>query len=290
MKKIKKKKDVKSYWSMTEGVFNCLIDEERSLAFQKAINNTVKAGDVVVDMGTGSGILAMFAAKAGASKVYAVENDKHNILTLNNTFKVNGLDKILKIIEGDVTKVKLPEKVDVIIGEMIATALIEELQIPAMNNMLKYAKNDCKVLLNKYESYISLVNSPSSYYDLEFPVIRYEYPDLMKLKSKDMSDNYCYYQVDFTNFNKIKEFQINKELTIKKDGIINGLKLSSLTKFFDGSEIWSTFAYSYPIILPISKIRVNIGDRFLVKLKYKPTEGFGKLSYLVKLNKKCKQF
>ena len=32
----------KEYWSMTEGVFNCLIDEERTNAFEKAILNTVK--------------------------------------------------------------------------------------------------------------------------------------------------------------------------------------------------------------------------------------------------------
>ena len=49
----------KEYWSMTEGVFNCLIDEERTKAFEKAILNTVKKGDIVVDMGTGSGVLAM---------------------------------------------------------------------------------------------------------------------------------------------------------------------------------------------------------------------------------------
>ena len=58
--------NTEQYWSMTEGVFNCLIDTKRSIAFKKAIQKTVKVGDVVVDMGTGSGILAMFAAKAGA--------------------------------------------------------------------------------------------------------------------------------------------------------------------------------------------------------------------------------
>lgn len=36
---------------MTEGVFNCLIDKERSLAFGRAIASPVRPDDVLVDMG-----------------------------------------------------------------------------------------------------------------------------------------------------------------------------------------------------------------------------------------------
>lgn len=128
------------YWSMTEGVFNCLIDAERTKAFKQAVQNTVRKGDVVADLGSGSGILAMFAADAGARKVYAVEIDKRNTRTLRDTFAVNGYEDRIVVLEGDATKIKLPEKVDVIIAEMVATGLIEELQIPAMNNTLASAK------------------------------------------------------------------------------------------------------------------------------------------------------
>ncbi len=106
----------KQYWSMTEGVFNCLIDEQRTLAFQRAIQNTVRKGDVVVDMGTGSGILAMFAADAGAKRVYAIEWDRKNFEALKQSFELNGYRDRIILIKGDVTKVSLPEKVDVIIG------------------------------------------------------------------------------------------------------------------------------------------------------------------------------
>ena len=175
---MKKNEELKSYWSMTEGVFNCLIDKERSVAFQKAINNTIKKNDIVVDMGTGSGVLAMFAAKAGAKKVYAVEFDKNNISNLESIFKKNKLDKIIQIIEGDARSVKLPEKVTCIIGEMIATGLIEEQQIQANNNMLANAVTNPKVLLKKYDIFIDLVDSPNRYYDLIFPILRLNTPTL----------------------------------------------------------------------------------------------------------------
>jgi predicted RNA methylase len=276
--------DTRQYWSMTEGVFNCLIDEERTLAFNRAILNTVKKGDVVVDMGTGSGILALLAAKAGAKKVYAVEFDKNNINTLTNVFKVNDVNNVISIIQGNVTEVNLPEKVDVIMGEMIATALIEELQVLATNNILRFAETDTKVLLKEYKTFVDLVCNNEDYYGQNFKIIRYEYPDLKKLRSVSFSDKYQVASADLTKINV--DLHVDKEIEIKmkKNGLINSVRLSGEAVFFDKSVLGATFAFNYPIILPVNTTPVKIGDIFIVHLSYEICGGLQTLKYSI--NKK----
>lgn len=276
-----KGKGTKEYWSMTEGVFNCLIDRKRSLAFKRAVFNTVQKGDVVVDMGTGSGILAMFAAAAGAKKVYAVEYDENNIRTLKENFEINGFGDRIILIKGDVRKIKIPEKVDVIVGEMIATGLIEEQQIQAMNNILKYSKKNVKVLIKSYESYVDLVYNKEMFYGYKFRNIKYEYTGVGEVKSRLFSNKKIYSRVNFLKENKKNSINEKLVLDIKKNGKINGLRISSKTNFFDNSKLDYSFAYSYPIILPIGEIRVKKYDKFLVKLSYDLCGGFNKLKYSV---------
>lgn len=273
--------EAKQYWSMTEGVFNCLIDEERTGAFKSAIFNTIRKDDVVVDMGTGSGVLAMFAANAGARKVYAVELDKDNIATLNSIFKNNGVADIITLIQGDVGKVELPEKVDVIMGEMVATGLIEELQVPATNNMLRFAKDNVRVVLKRYDTYIDIVSNNEKYYGQAFKIVRYEYPDLKKLKSVSFSDKYQISSVDLTKKNT--DLAVNKEIEIeiKKNGLINGLRVSGKSFLYDGSVLEATFAYNYPIILPVDSIEVRKDDKFNVKISYIISGGMQTLNYSI---------
>lgn len=274
-----------AYWSMTEGVFNCLIDEERTNTFAKAISTTVRPGDVVVDMGTGSGVLAMLAAHAGAKKVYAIEIDQSNIATLDAVFRANGLEDRIVLIQGDALKVDLPEKVDVIIGEMIATALIEELQVPAMNNMLRFAKRGkhaTRVLLSGYRTYLDLVNNPESYYGHRFKILRYEYSDIRisrQLKSKSYSEKRLISDVEFTKINTDLKVRQNLAISVTRRGEINGLRLSGESLFFDGSTLGATYAYSYPVILPVDTRNVIKGQVLKVKIGYTICGGMKTLRY-----------
>lgn len=63
----------------------------------------------VLDVGTGSGILAIWSAQAGARKVYAVEATQM-AEHARALVKANNLDGVVEVIEGSVEDITLPEK------------------------------------------------------------------------------------------------------------------------------------------------------------------------------------
>ncbi|CAL9180731.1 unnamed protein product [Musa hybrid cultivar] len=104
-----------------------LADRVRMDAYFNAVfqNKHHFQGKVVLDVGTGSGILAIWCAQAGARKVYAVEATKmadHARLLV----KGNNVEDIVEVIEGSMEEVTLPEKVDVIISEWMGYFLLRE--------------------------------------------------------------------------------------------------------------------------------------------------------------------
>ena len=73
------------------------------------------AGKTVLDVGTGSGVLAIWAGMAGARRVYAVEATSKP-LTADGTASEWQQDVVV-VLEGYMEKIELPEKVDVILSE-----------------------------------------------------------------------------------------------------------------------------------------------------------------------------
>eukprot|EP00571_Detonula_confervacea_P007721 CAMPEP_0172325624 /NCGR_PEP_ID=MMETSP1058-20130122/54463_1 /TAXON_ID=83371 /ORGANISM="Detonula confervacea, Strain CCMP 353" /LENGTH=494 /DNA_ID=CAMNT_0013042215 /DNA_START=200 /DNA_END=1685 /DNA_ORIENTATION=- len=88
-----------------------LTDHNRMAAYHAAIvgNADVFKDKVVMDVGTGSGILAVWAAQAGAKRVYAIEYTdmaKH----ARRVVAANGVDHIVTVLQGAVEEVVLPEE------------------------------------------------------------------------------------------------------------------------------------------------------------------------------------
>ncbi len=108
-----------------------LQDHVRTQLYRDAIilNPTDFKGKVVMDVGAGSGILSLFAAQAGASKVYAIEASR-SAENARKLIKANGFEKVITVLESrieDLTPEQIPEgKVDVIVSEPLGTFLLNE--------------------------------------------------------------------------------------------------------------------------------------------------------------------
>lgn len=104
-----------------------LADYVRTGTYQKAMyNNSVDfSGKVVLDVGTGTGILSFFALQAGAAKVYAVDASDA-IVVAEKLAAANGFKDRLQTIKGKIEEIELPEKVDIIVSEPIGFLLVHE--------------------------------------------------------------------------------------------------------------------------------------------------------------------
>ena len=78
-----------------------LKDEVRTKSYMNAIeqNKHLFVGKVVLDVGCGTGILSMFAARAGAAKVFAVECS-NIVQQAREIVKDNGMDDRIEVIQG----------------------------------------------------------------------------------------------------------------------------------------------------------------------------------------------
>ncbi|EFC46475.1 predicted protein [Naegleria gruberi] len=118
-----------------QSYFDCSVhelmikDKPRTDGYLKSIveNAHVFKDKIVMDVGAGTGILSLFAAKyGGAKKVYAVEASP--MANFTKLFvEHNGLQDVIEVIHGRVEEIVLPvEKVDIIISEWMGFYLLHE--------------------------------------------------------------------------------------------------------------------------------------------------------------------
>lgn len=91
-------------------------DEVRMRAFTQAIPRVVRAGDVVLDIGSAMGTFSLLAANAGARRVYGIECDRI-IDVAREAAARSSLNDRVTFIEQYSTDVTLPEKADVFFFE-----------------------------------------------------------------------------------------------------------------------------------------------------------------------------
>jgi len=105
-----------------------LQDHERMRAYHDAIKLNAAAhfaGKVVLDIGSGTGVLAVWAAQAGAARVYAVEASGIGAHT-KAMVASHGFSSVVTVLRGRMEEVELPEKVDVIVSEWMGYFLLRE--------------------------------------------------------------------------------------------------------------------------------------------------------------------
>jgi len=109
--------------------YDMMNDTPRNEAYKEAIERIIEPGMTVLEIGTGSGLLAMLCAKK-AKHVYTCERLAPIAKVAREIIKRNGFEGKITLIDKLSTAIQvgseIPEKVDIVVGEIFGPALLEE--------------------------------------------------------------------------------------------------------------------------------------------------------------------
>jgi predicted RNA methylase len=248
-----------------------LSDARRVTPFKQAISATCE-GMRVLESGTGSGIMSILAARAGAQKVYAVEIDPTIAQFARENIRRAGLDAVITLIQADVKSIGLEDighaPVDVVIAENLSTWAVTEPQIQVMNHISQnLLRTDGIAIPSIIFNCLELVRS------------RYEFEDAITLrthyfgftgipKPEVLSPAACFQKIDLTAPNAEK---VNKTVQIRAtaDGIVNSVRLTSPLKIHEEISFTASDSLMPPVVFPFEEdISVSIGDMIEVHIEY----------------------
>jgi len=133
--------------------FDMLADEARNNAFNQALKKHVKKGNLVLDIGTGSGLLAMMAKRAGADQVVACEMVPDLAQVASQVVADNKMSDVISICNKKSTSLKigdeLPRKADVLVAEILDVGLLGEGVLPTFRHAWANLLNAKAVIIPK---------------------------------------------------------------------------------------------------------------------------------------------
>lgn len=237
--------------------FDLIKDNERISAFFQAISEYAGNNELAYDLGCGSGILSYFLSSkfnevialeidSSASKC-ARENlaDFDNVTVINNNVLDYGFDK----------------KADLIVCEMMDTALIDEEQVPVLNHARKFLKPAGKIIPQGVINSAELVNMEREYVHWD-----------ENAKYEVFSDMIIYSELNFLD-DIDSHFEAELSFKANKDGTVNGLKITTFTRLTDDIICGPTPMLNPPLLIPFDAKSLKSNEYITVKLKYNMGNG-----------------
>jgi type I protein arginine methyltransferase len=260
-------------------VNECLLDEERTLALRAAIRRTVRPGDVVVEAGTGSGILALFAAEAGAGKVFAVDVDPESLALAERSVRASAHADRIEIVEADAREFRTAAPADVVIVEMLDTGLITEMQAPVLNALRRHnvIGPRTRVLPEGVRCCVELVEYDFDFYGFTMPlIVQARNAGVQARVRMPLSEKIVYREVAFAG--RIPT-AVDESLTVRvgKGGVLNAVRLSTETILCRDFSIWETSDMNMPVIVPVGPLEVKRGDEVQLSIGYIMACGYSSL-------------
>lgn len=230
-----------------------LKDEERLAAFFNAIEEYGSNTGLAYDLGCGSGILSYFLSPYFNEIISLEKNTKIAHLAKENLSDFSNI----QVVNADIMDYDFTKKADLIVCEMMDTALIDEEQIPVLNRAKEFLKEDGVIIPMGIINTVELVNLERKNIHWDENGANYEI----------FSDAVVYSGFDFLDD---IEPAFEKDISIKanRDGLVNGVKITTFTKLNENIICGPTPMLNPPLLIPLEERQVKSNDFIKVKLKY----------------------
>lgn len=229
-----------------------LKDTERLAVFFEAIKEYDSNSDLAYDLGCGSGVLSYFLSSKFKETI-SIEKDfkafkcaEDNLSCFDNVCVING-----DVLEHDFTKMA-----DLIVCEMLDTALIDEEEIPVLAHAKSFLKDGGKIMPQGILNAIELVN-------MERHHIHWD----EGAKYETLSDEVIYSEFDFLD-DINPEFEARLRLRANKGGLLNGLKITTYTKINENIIAGPLPMLNPPLLIPLDERQIEVNDFIPVRIKY----------------------
>lgn len=169
-----------------------LADAVRCNTYHEGIRRHVRKGDVVVDLGTGTGLLALFAAQNDPAKVYAIDHSEF-IEVARKIAQVNGAE--VEFVKTHSRNFSPSEKVDVIVHEQIGDDLFNENMVENLLELKKRILKESGIIIpGKFEVFLEPVVLRKDYqvpflwnnviHGIDFACVK-DLPEIAKYQRRD---------------------------------------------------------------------------------------------------------
>ena len=229
-----------------------LKDSDRLSVFFEAINEYDLNNDLAYDLGCGSGVLSYFLADKFKEVIALEIDEKASRCAQDNLSDF----KNVKVINSDALKYEFRKKADLIVCEMLDTALIDEEEVPVLNQVKKHLKEGGEIIPQGIINTAELVSLERHYIHWDEDV-NYEV----------LSNPIIYSEINFKD-DINPDFKADLNLKVNKDGIVNGLKITTYTKLNENIICGPTPMLNPPLLIPLDERKVRANDFINVELKY----------------------
>ena len=240
-----------------------LDDEIRMSAYKNAIQEAVKPGMIVLDLGTGTGVLGLWALQAGAAYLYAIDVNESVIPKAIASFEAGGFSGKFHVFHGLSYDITLPREVDLIISEIIGNLGDNEDFMPILSDARKrFLSSSGQMLPRNVRSQLVPVSASKAHQQVATKKCRalnanYSLPELMqRLEVKNPFN--LYYDVIVPRSAYLSEPKVAKECRF--DGNDQATYTAELSYIVAGEGLFTGFKGSFVANLSASVVLDISGD------------------------------